>query len=401
MKRVKEVILLIGLFVIVIILILFYFVSKYNYNKIIGKTVELSNFVSDLDYGVYSYRNGVLFDENGGVVNSSIYFDADGKIGKDKYGHISINLKYGEKYICKSALGDITYSKKCNGYDIDVEMARNNYQISFSFNKEVDGYKISSNDDFAGEFLKLNIGDENFVLNLNHAGTYFIWFKDKYGNVSDGIKYNAECLNVVKEKYSSDVLYCTGSVVNIGDESFIVIRDEGGFVDLMSYNALDEKMAHCSLSNDGNCYYVSDDDKFEYSWGNSSINKYLNDVYFSNLSDEIRGMIVERDICNNYSGVGGCDNGDGCGGFKKEVIEENNWVCRDYVKSKIRLISYDEYVYLIENSKNKITFNDYFHMINSSNDSMKNLSVLYNGDVFTKEKSINKLSVRTVFTIKK
>jgi hypothetical protein len=103
-----------------------------------------------------------------------------------------------------------------------------------------------------------------------------------------------------------------------------------------------------------------------------------------------------KSICDNYS-IQGCKNNEGCGGYLKEVINENKWYCSDYVDSKVRLLSYDEYnrIYM---SPHKNNFISEYWIINTF-EKNKGSVIQSNGEVYIMEDLSSSINVKPVITI--
>ena len=224
------------------------------------------------------------------------------------------------------------------------------------------------------------------ILNLYEEGEYFIWFIDKEGRLTDPIKFNIKCLLSEYTLYNKDMLYCTNSILLINNENWIVIKDEKKEITLMKLDSLDFKLNH---TNEGE----------NYRWSTSLINEYLNTTYINTLNEDIKNNLKEIEICDNESGTSGCDNNDGCGGYKKEIIDKYKWTCNNYTKSKIRLISYDEYIMVYDSIDDKTLLYDHYWMINSYKQNSKALAVTNNGEIYVDEDTTSKLEIKPVITL--
>ena len=134
----------------------------------------------------------------------------------------------------------------------------------------------------------------------------------------------------------------------------------------MKQNPIDEKLSQCTSEVSEYCYYTENDTN-KYKWSNSYINYYLNNVYIKTLSSELSSKIKEDAICDDFINVG-CTDNEGCGGYTEEEITKNNYTCNNYSKSKIRIISYNEYVKLYDSVKNKSILKGNYWIINNGID---------------------------------
>lgn len=386
MKKNKIIIILLVIFVISLISIVLVFSNNITNIKLVNKAKDLANYINKIDYGSYYYKQGVLYDDKSNILTSEFYFNGEGNIYKDKYNNIKISLNLSDRCIQKTSLGNIEIKRKCSKEsDLSPIINRNNSQITFKFNNEIYEYKYSNKDDFKGDWIKLN--SNILVLNLYEEGTHYIWFKDKDGNVSGTISFDVSCFLNEGSEYDKNILYCTGSILNIDGSEWIVVEDKDNYTTLMRLESLDIKLSHTKDET--------------YKWSTSLINKYLNEEYIYKLNNDLRNKLIEVNICDDSSGTLGCDSGDGCGGYKKEAVEKYNWSCDKYTKSKIRIISYDEYSYLYDNLNDKEKIYGNYWMINTYKDSLKAMSVTYNGQVYVNENTTSLLEVKPLITINK
>ena len=402
MKKFKRIIILIILFILVLICILFVFNNSIKNIRLKNKTIQLVNYIYTLNSGEYYYKNGVLYDSKSSVVATAYYIDGEGSIVKDKYNNISLSIALDGRCVYKTSLGKVIAENNCdNEYNLSPVINKNNSQITFKFNNTISEYMISNKDDFSGKWIKLN--KNILVINLYEEGEYYIWFRDSNGNLSETVTFDINCLPAEDAPYDEGILYCTGSTLNIDNDKWIVIEDKDKLITLMRYESLDNKLNHSEEEN--------------YKWSTSLINKYLNEEYINTLSDDIKNKLVNVDICDDASGTEGCDSNDGCGGYKKETIEKYfaacfangcnavinkyKWTCSTYTKSKVRIISYDEYGYLYDNIKDKELIYGSYWMINSYRVNNGGMSVTNNAEVFINEKVTNKLDVKPVITLKR
>ena len=357
----------------------------------------LLNKLYELEEGSYKYENGNVTGNDVIIYDDNFYFDGTGEIEIDKYGNIKFFINTNGFCVYKNSLSSVKFMKsKCNEfYILDVGIIRNNNKISFKSSSSNLEYKISNNDDFNGEWIKKDY-DGNLIINSYNDGNNYIWFKDTNGNISNVIKFNVDCLNTDNAKYNSDIFYCSGSVVNIDDKDWIVISDKGDEITLMMNDSLEEELPHCFEQESESCYYM-DNQVYSYRWSNSYVNSYLNNTFINELGDNTKNKLVTKYICDDFDREE-CDGN--CGGYTKEVINHNNWECKDYTSSKVRLISFDEYNYIYkkigENKKIKGTY----LMINSLNKDKASIVDL-DYSVFINEDLLNVNKIRPVITLKK
>lgn len=387
MKKIKSIILLIGLFLIALISVLFVFSNNIKNIKLRNKTKEIINYVYKLDSNEYYYKYGVLYDLNNNIITTDYYIDGVGKFIKDDYGNVEASLTLEDRCIYKTYLGKVKVDTECNYIkDIKPVISKNNSQISFKFDYEIVSYKLSRQRDYSGDFIKLN--SNSLILNLYDQGVYYIWFKDSYGNLSSSIEFNINCLNAQNSEYYKGMLYCAGSTLTIDDYTWIVVSDINEEITLMRLESLDNSMSHTKGNN-------------EYRWSKSLINEYLNSKYINTLSDDLKDSLVSIKICDDESGNNGCDSNDGCGGYKKSTIEEYEWSCEKYTTSKVRLISYDEYSNLYDRLSDKSLIYGNYWTINSYKINKTGISITNNGEVFVNEDTVNELEVKPVITLKR
>lgn len=397
MKQKKKYIAVILIFIILMILVLIFFMKRYKEISIMNKSKELLSDLYSIKSGDYKLKDGILFSTSGSVINKKYYFDGNGKINIDEYGNVKFKINYDNKCISKTSLGNIELlNERCmDYYSFNVEIIKNNSKISFISNEKNLSYKLSYKDDFKGVWN--NINTDNLLLKNYREGKNYIWFKDKNGNLSKKIEFEVECLDTRNAKYNKDVFYCSGSTVNIDDIEWVIIEDNTKYTKLMKYLPLDEKISPCTKLNEGYCFY-SKNNKITHKWSNSYINYYLNNVFINKLSSETRNLIIENEICNDYENHS-CNN-EICGGYSREEIDHNNYVCRYYTNSLIKIISYDEFNYVYSRSKDKKVINGNYWAINTyEND--KGSSIQFNYDFYILEDLTNKLDIKPVIMLRK
>ncbi len=346
-----------------------------------------------LEEGDYSFKDGIL--------NDKYYFDGNGTIIVDKYGNIKFNINTQNGCISKTSLGSVKYSNsKCDSFKIiDSKIIKNNSSISFELSENDLEYKISKKDDFKGTWIKENY-DKNLVLDYYKEGDNYIWFKDSKGNISNSFKFNVNCLNAEKANYKSDVFYCTGSTLMIDNIEWIVIEDNNSSIKLMKRIPIENKISMCLDKNNNDYCFYSKKEKNTYKWSNSYINYYLNNEYIKKLSTDIYEKLNDFYICDDYNSFK-CNN-ESCGGRTQDEFIYNGWYCNHFTKSKVKVISYDEYnllYYKIGNDNKKIIDGNYWAINSYKLD--YGSSVQYNYDFYILEDLTKKLDIRPIIQITK
>lgn len=394
----KKYIVVIIIFMILMVLILFFFMNKYNSIHTINKSKEMLKYLYTLNEGEYIFKDGFILSSNGSVISEKYYFNGNGNINIDKYKNVRFKIDYNKKCISKTYVGNIEIlNDKCGDFEnINVETIKNNKTVSFTSNKSNLEYKISSNDDFTGEWTQQNYKD-NIIINSYSSGDNYIWFKDEKGNISDVIKFNIECLEADNANYDKDVFYCSGSTLNIDGINWVVIEDTNNEITLMSTTDIPEKLPQCLQTESTFCYYIKDKN-LSYKWSNSYINYYLNNVFIDSLSSNTKNLLVTKSICDEYENYN-CNN-ESCGGLTKEYINKNNYSCNTYTNSKIKIISYDEYNNVYKKIADKSLISGNYYAINSY-EKDKGTSIQYNDEFYILENLTNKLNVRPVISLSK
>ena len=318
MKKSVRYLIVFMLFVLGMFIVITFFIKKYSDIDILNKGKALLTKLYDLERGEYFYDNGRISNGSNIFVNDDFFINGSGKIDIDKYGNIKFFINTNKRCVYKTSMGSVNISKtKCNDFvNVDVKPIKNNNKISFSSFDDNLEYKISSNDDFIGEWIKEDYTG-NIIINKYNEGDNYIWFKDSKGNISDAIKFNINCLNSNGEKYNNEIFYCSGSTVIIDNFEWVVIKDEASEITLMMKNAFENKFSHCSSEFSKFCYYT-EADQLNYKWSNSIVNNYLNTEFVRELSKETRNNLVTKYICDEYT-TNTCD-GQNCGGYKKDFI---------------------------------------------------------------------------------
>lgn len=351
-----------------------------------------------LDSGEYKYKSGAIYNENN-VFDTTYYFDGSGNIKRDKYKNVSFIIESNDYCVSKTSLGNIKVDKnKCGEFvNIDVSIVKNNNIVSFNVNKSNLDYMISSKDDFNGEWKHIDYKD-NIIIKSFDEDKHYIWFKDGNGNVSDVYSYNVECFLSDKGEYIIDKYYCDGSIVSIDDINYIVLSDSEKEITIMKQNPIDVKLCHCTDRVSEYCYYDGESIN-KYKWSNSYINYYLNTEYIKTLSKDITSKLKEEAICDDFIEIG-CLNDEGCGGYTKSEITNNKYICNNYSKSKVRIMSYNEYVNIFDKVIKRSVLNGNYWLM-SLGENNKGSSVQYDYNVYILEDFTSKLDVKPVITLLK
>ena len=179
------------------------------------------------------------------------------------------------------------------------------------------------------------------TLRIVRSGDYYVWAKDEFGNISEVANFSLACeygnFVGIEEK-----VYCPYSTMKAFGYNWHILDDSDGYLTLFMDSGELKKLSHCSDKESSTfCYYASDDNKKAYSWGNSMIGYYLNNDFKDSLG-EIE--LKEASVCNDESGVKGCVDNDGCGGYlASDVNQLNNFCESQYIASPVRLLSFMEY----------------------------------------------------------
>ncbi len=394
MKKRCNYIIVIVLFILIMILIILFFINKYEKIDLKNKANYILEQMYVLKKGKYNFNNGIIYNDDNTYVKDKYDISGNGSIEVDKYGNVKFYIDTNKYCISKTSLGNINISKgKCNGFkEIKVEFIRNNNILSFITNINKSEYLISNKDDLNGTWIENNEG--TLVLNSYTQGDNYIWFKDSYGNISEPIKFNVDCLDTISNSYDSSVFYCSGSKVTIDNIKWIVLKDTNNKITLIQDKSIKEKLSHCILNKNGECQLTNLDN--QYIWDNSYINLYLNFEYINSLSNETKNNIVEEEVCVDNNSI--CGN-EKCIGYTKEEIINNNYTCNNYKKYKIRLITYDEYNNLYKKiNKNIIGTN--LWILNTFMDN-KSSMIDINNDVYINEELSAYHYVKPVITLLK
>lgn len=389
MKKFKRVIIII-VFIILIIFIVFNLYSNIKIKRDLeGIIYSLSNITS----GEYIYKDRVIYSSSGKVIGSNYNINGNGKLYIDKYGNVKIYINNSNKCVYKNSLGSIKIKKSCDDFDtLNIKMNRNNNQVSF-INSANLKYMISNEDNLNGKWTYL---DSDLILSIYDSEVKYLWFKDSDGNLSDLYKFNVQCFDSDGSMYDENTYYCNGSSIKLDNIEWVVIDNDDEYLTLMKRMPISIKLSHCGNGNNY-CYY-NESGISNYSWSNSYINYYLNNVYINTLSDTIVNRLVLEDICDVSTNIS-CDNNDGCGGYLKSEIDNFNYSCNKYTSSYIRLITYNEYNNIYKSMSNINLINGNYWMMNGNY--LYGFSVQKSYDIYIKENLNSLLDIKPVIKIKR
>ena len=396
MKNVWKYIVVIILFCSIMGFIIVYFTGKRNNIKLINDGKYLLNYLNKIEEGNYTFDNGQVYYDNALVSNES-FINGNGEINKDKYGNIEFNIITGDKCIYKTYMGEVKLDDKCpSKKSIDVEINRNNKQISFVSKFDYLEYMISDSDDFIGSWVKMNGG--SIVINTFNVGDNYVWFKDKDGNLSKTYTFSVDCFRANKLDYDNNLFYCIGSIVKLDNYEWIVINSNSQDTTLMMKNNLDDRYSMCDKEKSEFCFYTEKEKK-AYRWSNSKVEHYLNNDFYNKLSDNTKNVLKKNSICDEYLNSG-CTNNMGCGGYLKETIDKHEYYCSSYYDSYVRIITYEEYNRLYKYYNNTNLFKGNYWILNAYEEDYAS-TVESIGSVFTKEDPTKKRNVRAVIVLSK
>ncbi len=397
MKQVKKYIIVFVIFVLLMCFILVYFMLRKERNKLLNDGRDLLAYINTLDSGDYELKNGVVYTSSGAVTSDQYFFGGNGKISKDEYDNVSFKINYDKSCVYKNKLSKVQINDtRPKDKEIKVEIVRNNDIVSFVSDVENLSYKVSTENDFNGEWIS-TIG-KNVVITSYSSGNNFIWFKDLDGNLSDKYEFNVECLTSNGDQYDSSIFYCKGSKVLLDDKTWLVLNSKSNSTTLMLGESLIDRLPMCEKDISNYCFYM-DGFKSAYKWSKSYVNDYLNKEFIKELSNETADKLIPSEICDIY-GDNGCDEDKGCGGYLKEDIERSKYFCEKYSSSKIRIITYEEYNEVHQNVKDLKDFVGNYWILNSYGKDVCS-TIEEKGNVFIKENPTNKKEVRPVITISK
>ena len=244
--------------IILFFVAMFFVVSIFSnrYDKVeyenLGK--NLLKKLYDLEEGEYSYKSGVLSNPDNIYRWEIKAIDGEGLVNIDRYGNVKFYIDVDRGCLFKTSMGNVKYVKsKCNRFDnVDIELIKNNNKISFKSSIDNLSYKISTKDDFKGEWISSDYSG-NLLINSFNEGDNYIWFKSEDGRISDVVTFSVDCLNSRDTIYDKNVFYCSGSIVKLDNTEWIVVRDESVKITLMKKHPLEEKISHCYLGDDQYC----------------------------------------------------------------------------------------------------------------------------------------------------
>ena len=396
MKKKNRYLFVLVIFSVIMSIIIVFFVTKLNNIKAVNNAKDMLKDIYSLEEGEYDFIDGHITKDKNLVINK-YYFDGNGSISVDKYGNVKMNINFNNKCIVKTSLGSVELRDECNYKKINASIVKNNSKISFILNENNLEYLISNMDDFRGSWMKQEYND-NLILNYYKEGKNYIWFKDSEGNISEALSFEVSCLNTNKAEYKNNIFYCSGSTVMIDKTEWVVLEDNNLSIKLMKRLPLEEKKSFClnEVSNEY-CFYTKSG-KNIHKWSNSYINYYLNNDFYNKLSENVKNNIKEFYICDEYDNYK-CDN-ESCGGRTRDEIQYNGWYCNKYVKSKVKLISYDDFNYAYAKSKDKKILSGNYLAINTFKED-KVSSIQYNNEFYILESPTKKLDIRPVILISK
>ena len=398
MKQIYKYIIVFVTFIIIMTSLFVFFMNKYNENHILNKSKELLKYLYTLNEGTYMLKDGILYTTSGSLINEKYFYNGNGDIIIDKYKNVEFNINIDNKCVNKTAEGNIKLiNNKCDKFKrVDVEYVKNNNSISFISNVKNLEYKISTKDDYKGNYIKEEYND-NLILKKFNQGKNYIWFKDEDGNISNVIEFEIDCLYTNNANYDENTFYCSGSTVKISGIDWIILEDNNKEVTLMKKDPIDEKLSHCFNEKSEYCYYTKDENS-NYKWSNSYINYYLNNIFINTLDDDFKNKIIEKNICDENENTS-CNN-EICLGYTEEEIVSNNYSCSRYSYSKIKVISYEEYNKYYQMVKDPNILSGNYFAINSFVKD-KGTSIEENLEFYILEDLTKKLDVKPVITIAK
>ncbi len=330
-----------------------FFTLKFLYNKILENDTknsleEIINLISFYENGEYILKNNILYDKNGNKIKTKM-MNGTSQLIKTDYG---INAKFQHNKICTyKTIGNpkiLVYKRLCKNLNIkqeELEYNQNNAQITLKGNFSY--YAVTKTDKIPESWAGYD--KKELIITLPFHGEFYLWTKTSYGILSDPIKVKVDCLLKDADEISKSIIYCTGSKINLGGYSWHVISDKNGELKLLLDSSQLDLMSHCEKGIDDKYCYFKDNVLFKsYKWSISKINKYLNEYFLEKVSDY---NLKEYEICDQTSGVKGCKGGDGCAGYLKEQMESGNYKCKKYASSKVRLLTFDEYNFIIKNTE--------------------------------------------------
>lgn len=398
MKKKLKYILVIILFLLIMLSILYYFYLKRSDIRLLNKAKSLLKYSYNLKEGDYTFSDGIIFSNDTNYVSDEFKIKGKGNINVDKYGNVKFYINTSDYCINKTSVGKIELlDEKCDGFEIiNVKAIKNNSKISFTSLYEELEYKISNKDDFSGEWIKEDYSG-NLIINTYREGINYIWFKDLKGNISDTLTFEVDCLKTNNAPYDEKILYCSGSTIKIDDIDWVVVEDKKSSITLMTKETVGEELAHCMSYKSEYCFRTNEE-KNDYKWSNSYINYYLNNIFINKLSKDTISHLKTSYICDDYDN-NSCD-GEGCLGYRKEIIDNNNYSCNNYATSLIRLIDFNEYNYIYSKIGESSNLSGKYWIMNSFN--TNKASIIDNDfEVFVLEDPLSGNEVRPLIILNK
>ena len=389
MKKVIKYVIVVFLFVVIMLILFKYYINEKDKYKLISNASKMVEDISSFGEGNYTFENG--------YINDKYYFDGNGTVNIDKYGNVKFGITVVNKCVYKNYAGNIKVSSSCpKEKNIEVEIIKNNKTISFVSNDNQLDYKVSSEDDYKGQWYSPK--GSNVVLSSYSSGDNYIWFKDKDGNLSKPYMFKVDCFDGDGLEYEDNLFYCIGSIVKLDDIEWIVISSKKDENVLMKKENFDDRYAMCDKKESSFCYYTKNS-KSSYKWSDSIVYNYLNNEFINTLSENTRSKLKDNYICDDYT-YKGCSNNMGCAGYIKEYINKEEYTCSKYMTSKVRIITYEEYNKVYKNNKNLDSFIGNYWILNSyKEDTVGSIEEV--GNVYMYENPIYKRDVRPVITLSK
>ena len=285
-----------------------------------------------------------------------------------------------------------------------AKMSGSNIILNASDNVGVFAYTYNNTNEIPNEWYEANNKKEfNETLRVVSEGDYYIWVKDEYGNVSNTISFNFTCESGEFVGIDKKV-YCPYSSIKAFGYNWHVLEDSDGYLTLFMDSGELKNMSHCSKKESSNyCYYVNNMNYKAYSWGNSMIGYYLNNDFKALLNGV---ELKDSAVCNDESGVKGCVDNDGCGGYlADEVNSLNNFCESQYIASPIRLLTFMEYNRILKDlerdDKTWVYGKKKFWTMNAWRKPAYASSIDINGVYNVDENSTTELDIRPVIIVKR
>lgn len=381
---------------------------KFIYTKILiyntkNNLKELISLIENYKDGEYILKNDILYNEKN-IINKNLNINGLAYLYKNEYG---INGKIQYKNICiYKGVGNskfIYYKGLCKNLNIkqsEVKFNQNNSQVTIE--GDFDYYSVNKSNKIPDNWSRYSGND--LIIELPYVGNFYIWTKTKYGVVSNPIKVEVVCSLKEDSEISDSTIYCTGSKLTLNGYSWHVISDINGELKLLLDSGQIDLMSHCDNKiNNDYCYYKSDILYKSYKWSDSKINEYLSNDFIKKYENY---DLKEYKICDQTSGTSGCKDDDGCAGYLKEEVDNGKYSCNKYTKSKVRLLTYNEYNYILKNiSDHKWLYGsklkDFWLMNGYSKNGFLAFKINIFGQCYLDENTSSLLEVRPVITIYK